>query len=186
MKKVNKLVLLLIIILGICIVDFVIINDKDSEKAEPEKSEVESVEQVGNNVETEDFSVSFETDGEETAKESNTATSSTSEGIKKITSWDFENEVLNQKGLVVVDFYADWCGPCKQLEPVLESVASQKTDVKFVRFDTDNQKDAGANKVNETYRIMYLPTVILFKDGNEINRSIGFVEEKGLLKLFDV
>jgi hypothetical protein len=91
MKKVNKLVLLLIIILGICIVDFVIINDKDSEKAEPEKSEVESVEQVGNNVETEDFSVSFEADGEETAKESNTATSSTSEGIKKITSWDFEN-----------------------------------------------------------------------------------------------
>ena len=186
MKKTRKLILILIVILAVCIIDFVVISDKESEEIKTDNQE-EMVEQVENNIEEEEnFSVSFDT-GEKNIEEQPVSTSTISNGdVKVITSWDFEEKVLNQKGLVVVDFYADWCQPCKKLEPVIESLASQKTNVKFYRIDTDNKNDAAINKVNETYNIMYLPTIILFKDGKEINRSIGFVDEKGLMKLFEI
>lgn len=192
MKKANKLVLLLIIILSICIIDFTIISDKEADKKAQENEDIESVEQIENtiantieNTVEENFSVSFETE-EKTSQEPKKETSSETGNIEVITSWDFEEKVLNQEGLVVVDFYADWCVPCKKMEPIIESVANQKPNVKFVRIDTNNKNDAGIYKVNETYNVMYLPTIILFKDGEEVNRSIGLVDESTFIKLFEI
>lgn len=78
-------------------------------------------------------------------------------------------EVIGQQGLVVVQYYATWCGPCKMLKPVLEQIGTEMTDVKFFRVDIDlfrNQAiEAGIKSV---------PTVVLYKDGEEVDRQSGY------------
>ncbi|MDO9628889.1 MAG: thioredoxin [Acholeplasmataceae bacterium] len=78
-------------------------------------------------------------------------------------------EVIGQQGLVVVQYFATWCGPCKMLKPVLESISTDMADVKFWRVDIDlfrNQAiEAGIKSV---------PTVVLYKDGEEVDRQSGY------------
>lgn len=78
-------------------------------------------------------------------------------------------EVIGQQGLVVVQYFATWCGPCKMLKPVLEQISNELTDVKFFRVDIDlfrNQAiEAGIRSV---------PTVVLYKDGEEVDRQSGY------------
>ena len=88
--------------------------------------------------------------------------------IKEIKESEFENVVLKEKGKVLVDFYANWCGPCKMIRPVLESIASERSDKKIVSIDVDEAEDLARE-----YGIISIPCVILFEDGKEINRSIG-------------
>ncbi len=81
-----------------------------------------------------------------------------------------------KQGVVLVDFYADWCGPCRMLTPVLEEVANEmQGKVTFAKVDIDkNQKSAGACQVTS------VPTVVLFKDGKEVNRLVGLRDADGL------
>ena len=88
--------------------------------------------------------------------------------IKEIKESEFENVVLKEKGKVLVDFYANWCGPCKMIRPVLESIASERSDKKIVSIDVDEAEDLARE-----YGIISIPCVILFEDGKEVNRSIG-------------
>lgn len=88
--------------------------------------------------------------------------------IKEIKESEFENVVLKEKGKVLVDFYANWCGPCKMLRPILESIASERSDKKIISIDVDEAEDLARE-----YGIISIPCVILFEDGKEINRSIG-------------
>ena len=88
--------------------------------------------------------------------------------IKEIKESEFENVVLKEKGKVLVDFYANWCGPCKMIRPVLESIASERSDKKIISIDVDEAEDLARE-----YGIISIPCVILFEDGKEINRSIG-------------
>ena len=88
--------------------------------------------------------------------------------IKEIKESEFESVVLKEKGKVLVDFYANWCGPCKMLRPVLESIASERSDKKIVSIDVDEAEDLARE-----YGIISIPCVILFEDGKEVNRSIG-------------
>lgn len=88
--------------------------------------------------------------------------------IKEIKESEFENVVLKEKGKVLVDFYANWCGPCKMLRPILESIASERSDKKIVSIDVDEAEDLARE-----YGIISIPCVILFEDGKEVNRSIG-------------
>jgi thioredoxin 1 len=78
-------------------------------------------------------------------------------------------EVIGQQGLVVVQYFATWCGPCKMLKPVLESLSTELTDVKFYRVDIDLFRtqaiEAGIKSV---------PTVVLYKDGEEVDRQSGY------------
>ncbi|HOI85352.1 MAG TPA: thioredoxin [Acholeplasmataceae bacterium] len=78
-------------------------------------------------------------------------------------------DVIGQQGLVVVQYFATWCGPCKMLKPVLESLSTELNDVKFYRVDIDlfrNQAiEAGIRSV---------PTVVLYKDGEEVDRQSGY------------
>jgi len=78
-------------------------------------------------------------------------------------------EVIGQQGLVVVQYFATWCGPCKMLKPVLEAVATEMPETKFYRLDIDlfrNQAiEAGIRSV---------PTVVLYKDGEEVDRQSGY------------
>ena len=81
-----------------------------------------------------------------------------------------ELEKVTSEGLVVVDFFATWCGPCKMLSPVLEQINEDRSDVKIVKVDIDSNMDLA-----KKYGIMSVPTVILFKDGKEVDKKIGFM-----------
>lgn len=88
-----------------------------------------------------------------------------------------ENENFNEliKEKTIVDFYATWCGPCKMLGPVFEEV-SKEVDINFVKVDIDNHED-----LCREYKVMSVPTLILFENGKEIKRNIGFIPKDKLL-----
>lgn len=86
---------------------------------------------------------------------------------------DFQS--LIKEGLVLVDFYAEWCGPCKMLMPVVTRMSENMTDVKFVKIDVDKFRD-----VAKENGVKSVPTLVLFKDGVEVNRRAGFATEEML------
>ncbi|MGN0550380.1 MAG: thioredoxin [Acutalibacteraceae bacterium] len=85
------------------------------------------------------------------------------------TAYELEN-IMQDNSIVVVDFWADWCGPCKMLAPVFEQLADEYSgDIKFVKINVDEESDL-ASKCG----VMSIPTVIFYKNGIEENREIGF------------
>ncbi|MTT31699.1 thioredoxin [Terrilactibacillus sp. BCM23-1] len=96
--------------------------------------------------------------------------------ISHVTDANFTDET--SKGLVLADFWATWCGPCKMIAPVLEEVDSELADkVKIVKLDVD-QNQATASK----YGVMSIPTLILFKDGEIADKIIGFQPKEALVE----
>ena len=95
--------------------------------------------------------------------------------LKYINSKEFDDEVLKSKEIVLVDFYADWCGPCRMLSPVLEELAEEHN---VYKVNVDNEEELAYK-----YGIMSIPCVIAFKNGKEHKRSIGFVEKDKLLEM---
>lgn len=90
-----------------------------------------------------------------------------SEDIKKLTEDSFNKDISS--GVTLVDFYADWCGPCRMLTPVLEKVAKDVKGKAVVgKLDIDH-----AQKVSSTFQVTSVPTLILFKNGKEVGRLVG-------------
>lgn len=98
--------------------------------------------------------------------------------IMKVTSENFEKEVLNSEKPVVIDFYADWCGPCKMYAPIVESVAAENEDIKVVKINIDNAQDIAVK-----YNVMSIPTTIIIKNGEEVNRAVGMISKSELLNM---
>lgn len=91
-------------------------------------------------------------------------------GSFKISDQDFQEKVLDSTTPVVVDFYADWCGPCRIATPVIEEIAEEyEGKLVVVKVNIDEDAELAAR-----YQVMSIPTVLLFKDGQEIDRIIGF------------
>ena len=90
----------------------------------------------------------------------------------------FKKMVIDDKEEILVDFYADWCGPCKMMAPILESIAEDDNSFKVARIDTDEADD-----LSREYGIMSIPCIIYFKDGKEVSRSVGLVSKADLLKI---
>ena len=98
--------------------------------------------------------------------------------VKKVTSANFEEEVLNSDKTVLIDFYADWCGPCKMFSPVVEAVAAENEDIKVVKIDVDNAQDIAIK-----YQVMSIPTTVVIKDGKEVNRAVGMMSKSDLVEM---
>ena len=90
-------------------------------------------------------------------------------------SSNFNERIAN--GLTVVDFYADWCGPCKMLAPVLEQVDKELEDVNFVKVNVDENED-----ITRQFGIMSIPTLIIFKDGEQVAQTMGFQPKERLIQ----
>lgn len=90
---------------------------------------------------------------------------------------NFNEEVLNNKGYTVVDFWAPWCGPCKMFGPIFENVSNIRSDIKFCKLNVDEDNE----NISKEYGVMSIPTIILFKDGTELKRNTGFMDEDSLI-----
>ena len=95
--------------------------------------------------------------------------------MRYINTGEFDSEVLNQRGVVIVDFYATWCGPCKMLTPVLESIDNEMENIKVVKVDIDESRRLAIN-----YGIQSVPTIKIFKDGREVVTRVGFQPKETL------
>ena len=87
----------------------------------------------------------------------------------KVNNQNFEEVVLKSEKLVVVDFFATWCGPCQMLSPVLEELSKEITEATIVKVDVDE-----APELAEKYGVYSIPNVVIIKDGKEVDRFVGF------------
>ena len=93
----------------------------------------------------------------------------------KLTEQNFDAEVLQSALPVVVDFWADWCGPCRMLSPIVDEVAEQRSDVKVGKIDIDAQPEL-ANQ----YGVMSIPTLLVFKNGQKVGESVGLIPKENV------
>lgn len=89
--------------------------------------------------------------------------------VKHIDDKDFSVEVLGENGVVVVDFWANWCGPCKMIAPVIDELASEMQNVKFVKVDVDKSPSVAGQ-----FKVASIPTLIMFKNGKPVDTLVGF------------
>ncbi|MBZ4666916.1 MAG: hypothetical protein JG775_68 [Defluviitaleaceae bacterium] len=96
---------------------------------------------------------------------------------KQLTPQEFQSEVLDSKDLVLVDFFATWCGPCKMMAPVIDQLAEEMNGkVKIFKIDVDEARDLAAK-----YRIMSVPTLMFFKNGEVADQIMGAVPKDRLV-----
>ena len=98
--------------------------------------------------------------------------------VVKLTTENFDQEVLQAEQTVLVDFYADWCGPCKMMGPVVEELAGEETGVKVCKINIDEEM-----AVAQKYGVMSIPTFISFKNGEIAGKQVGAVPKSKLQEL---
>ena len=111
-------------------------------------------------------------------EESENVAETTETAVIDVNTNNFETEVINSDKKVLIDFYADWCGPCNRLSPIVDKVSVDNKDVKFVRIDVDKNED-----LMTKYNVRSIPTLVVIENGKEINRSVGLIPEDKILNL---
>lgn len=92
---------------------------------------------------------------------------------KVITSANFAEEVLQAKGTVLLDFWAEWCGPCRMLSPIIDEVAASHPEVKVGKVNVDEEQ-----ALAQQFNIMSIPTLVVFKDGKKVNEALGLMPKE--------
>ena len=98
----------------------------------------------------------------------------------KLTAENFTSEVLEKKGVVLVDFYADWCGPCKMIAPIVEEISKERTDVTVGKINVDDCTELAVK-----YRVASIPTLLVIRDGVEVERIVGYRPKEAILEALD-
>lgn len=97
--------------------------------------------------------------------------------VLKLENANFENEVLNYNGKVIVDFYADWCGPCKMMSPIIDSIAEELGEkVKVGKINIDENQELAVK-----YQVMSIPTIMIFNNGTILKSFIGVTDKQEIL-----
>ena len=95
--------------------------------------------------------------------------------VINLTTENFEEEVLNAKEPVLVDFWAVWCGPCQMMAPILHELEAEMPDVQIGKVNVDEQMDLARQ-----FRVVSIPTLIIFKNGQEVQRMVGVTSKEEL------
>lgn len=88
--------------------------------------------------------------------------------VISVTADNFEQEVLKTEGIVMVDFWAAWCGPCKMLSPIVDQIAEEHPEIKVCKVNIDEEPSLAID-----FKVMSIPTLLVFKNGEKVNMSIG-------------
>tara|TARA_S200000501_G_scaffold5368_1_gene4615 strand:+ start:11090 stop:11416 length:327 start_codon:yes stop_codon:yes gene_type:complete len=104
-----------------------------------------------------------------------------SDNVKEYTNDDFKSEVVESDAPVLVDFWAEWCGPCKVIAPVVEELANDyKGKIKFGKVNVDDN-----NMVASEYGVRSIPTLLIFKNGSVVNQIVGAVPKEKITDILD-
>ena len=98
--------------------------------------------------------------------------------ILKITKENFDDVVLKNEKPVLVDFYADWCGPCKLVGPIVEEIAKEHSEIVVGKINVDNDPELAIK-----FQVMSIPTLMVFKNGEITNKTLGFQPKESILKM---
>lgn len=96
--------------------------------------------------------------------------------VIQVTQDNFQKEVLEHQGTVFVDFYADWCGPCKMTSPIVDELSGEMKNIKFVKVDVDQNSGLASN-----YSVFSIPTFIMVKNGKVVSQFVGAMGKEGFV-----
>ena len=99
--------------------------------------------------------------------------------VISVTADHFEQEVLQTEGIVMVDFWAAWCGPCKMLSPIVDQIAEEHPEIKVCKVKIDEEPSLAID-----YKVMSIPTLLVFKNGEKVNMSIGVQSKSDIEAMF--
>ncbi len=88
--------------------------------------------------------------------------------VIRINKDNFQNEVINSNKPVLLDFYADWCGPCRMVSPIVDEIAEERADIKVGKINVDEQPELAAQ-----FQVMSIPMLAVIKDGKIVNQVVG-------------
>jgi len=99
--------------------------------------------------------------------------------VVTLTNKNFKNEVIDYNGTVLIDFWADWCGPCKMFSPIIDEIAEENTgNLKVCKVNVTEEEDLASE-----YRVMSIPMILVFKNGKITNKAIGLQSKEEVLKM---
>ena len=158
MKEKIKIILLILIFLIMLVVIKMLLNYESNSRLKTEIAK-ENVTITEENLILEEINSQIEEENMEN-------------NVLEVTEETFEKEVLNESTKVLVDFYAQWCGPCQVLSPIGEEVAKSNPDIKVVRVYRDDAESLAID-----YGVMSIPTLVVIEAGKEVNRSVGLISQ---------
>lgn len=100
--------------------------------------------------------------------------------LKHINDENYDDEILNTKGICLVDFYATWCGPCMRLAPILEEMANSRKGYNIIKVDVDK-----STKIASRLSIDTIPTLCIYKDGEILEKRVGYMTKKEIVEFIE-